>query len=81
MNHLRVLYKNERYSEGAEIDFDGRRLRIQHITSSGFLYIKPCSDYLDTVTVTSGESNTSETYYKDWDSLMFVGCEVEFFEM
>lgn len=79
MHTLRVLFKNERYSEGAEIRVKEKLVRIEHITLNGFLYNHSASIENNYVQVVNGDKQSS--YYSDWDYLEFVECEVEVLDL
>ncbi len=75
MSKLSVKYCNVDCVEGDIVAVNNLPLRIDHITMTGFLYMKQCNTSESYVGVVTGR--TERSYYSDWDYLNFIECAVQ----
>ena len=72
---LVAIYNTMELVEGTKIKIDGKLVTVEHITMTGFLYTKQTDDTDEVSVVINGKSYW---FYKNWDYLEFVPCDVEY---
>ena len=74
---LEILFNDQEAKEGDIVKLNGVDVYIYHITTTGFLYNKQSNDNDYVRVKVDGHSSD---YYKNWDYLDFIKCEVRMSE-